>query len=442
MTTTASSDAGAETRLWHPFADMAVVKQREVVLTRGEGVWLWDDQGRRYLDGTASLWLANVGHGRREIADAVHAQMVELEAYSAFGDFASRPAIELARRIAELAPQEGARVFFTTGGGEAIDTAAKLARRYWVAVGRPERVHLIGRTGGYHGTNGYGTSIGGIEPNRASFGPLVPAVSQVEHDSLEALEAEIHRVGPERVAAVFAEPVIGAGGVHPPAEGYLEGVQALCEEHGILFVADEVICGFGRLGHWFGSQRFGLAPDLMTFAKGVTSGYMPLGGVVASGRVAEPFWSQPGTTLRHGATYSAHASCCVAGLVNIDIIEREGLLARSRELEEPLHDAFRQLLDHPLIGAVRGGVGLLAAADLAPEAVAAGITPADVFAAARERGVLVRALGAGVAVSPPLVITREEIELLGRSLRAALDDVLEARGDALAAQGVDGAKAA
>jgi putrescine aminotransferase len=434
MTPIQRSDTSAETRLWHPFSDMAVVRQREFVVTRGEGVWVFDDEGRRYLDGTASLWLANAGHGRREIADAVHAQMLELEGYSAFGDFSNRPAIELAQRIAGLAPIPDARVFFTTGGGEAIDTAAKIARRYWAALGQPERVHLIGRTSGYHGTNGYGTSIGGIEANRAGFGPLHSDTSSVAHDSLAELEQEVLRVGPQRVAAIFAEPVIGAGGVHPPAEGYLEGIQAICEEHGILFVADEVICGFGRVGHWFASERFGLSPDLITFAKGVTSGYLPLGGVIASARVAEPFWSRPGTTLRHGATYSGHASCCAAGLANIDILEREGLLQRSLNLEGVLYEAFSALTGHPLVGAVRGGVGLLAAADLSAEALAAGITPLDVFAAARERGVLVRALGAGVAVSPPLIVTEEEIELLGRTIGEAFDDVLAARGDALAAR--------
>jgi adenosylmethionine-8-amino-7-oxononanoate aminotransferase len=412
-----------ETRLWHPFSDMAVVRQSEFVVTRGEGVWVWDADDTRYLDATASLWYANVGHGRREIVEAVRAQMGQLEAYSAFGDFVTPPARELAARIAELAPVGDARVFLTTGGGEAVDTAAKLARRYWAACGQPERVHLISRTAAYHGTGGYGTSMGGIEANRAAFGPLMSQTSLVAHDSLVELERELLRVGPERVAAVFAEPVIGAGGVHPPAEGYLEGVQALCQEHGVLFVADEVICGFGRLGHWFGSSRWDLQPDMITFAKGVTSGYLPLGGVVVGGRLAEPFWSEPGTVLRHGATYAAHATCCAAALANLELLERDDLLARARELESVLADVLAPLVEHPLVSEVRGGVGLLAAVEIAPEELRGGATGAALTAAARRRGVLVRALGSSIAVSPPLIVEREQIELIGATLHDVLDEV-------------------
>lgn len=425
MTTDRSGAAVADTRLWHPFSDMAAVRSSELLLTRGEGVWVYDDQDRRYLDGTASLWYANVGHGRPEIAAAVQEQFGKLEAYSAFGDFATAPALELAARIAELSPIDDARVFFTTGGGEALDSAAKIARRYWNAKGNPDRVHIIGRTGGYHGTNGYGTSIGGIEANRAGFGPLMPQTSQVQWDSLTALEEEVLRVGPERVAAVFAEPVIGAGGVLPPPEGYLEGVQAICEEHGILFVADEVICAFGRVGDWFASNRFGLQPDMITFAKGVTSGYLPLGGVVAGPRVTEPFWDEPGNMLRHGATYSAHAACCAAGLANIELLAQDDLVRRALELESVLLEALQPFAANPLVREVRGGVGLLAAIEFTGEALAAG-APAAVFAAARERGVIVRALGQGIAVSPPLNITREELGLLADGIGAALDAVASA----------------
>jgi putrescine---pyruvate transaminase len=422
MTTDRSDATVADTRLWHPFSDMAAVRRSEFLLTRGEGVWVYDDQDRRYLDGTASLWYANVGHGRREIADAVQAQFGKLEAYSAFGDFATAPAQELAARIADLSPIDDARVFFTTGGGEALDSAAKIARRYWNAKGSPDRVHIIGRTGGYHGTNGYGTSIGGIEANRAGFGPLMPQTSQVQWDSLTALEQEVLRVGPDKVAAVFAEPVIGAGGVLPPPEGYLQGVQAICEEHGILFVADEVICAFGRLGHWFGSERFGLSPDMITFAKGVTSGYLPLGGVVASPRVAEPFWDEPGNMLRHGATYSAHAACCAAGAANLDLLAEGGLVGRALELESVLLEVLSPFTSNPLVREVRGGVGLLAAVEFTAEALARG-APGAVFAAARERGVIVRALGQGIAVSPPLTITREELDFMAAGIGEALDAV-------------------
>jgi putrescine---pyruvate transaminase len=420
------ADATVETRLWHPFADMALVRGGEFVVTRGEGVWVWDDAGRRYLDGTASLWYANVGHGRREIADAVCEQMLTLEAYSAFGDFANEPARTLAARLAGLAPVDDARVFLTTGGGEAIDTAAKLARRHWSARGMPERMHLIGRACGYHGTNGYGTSLGGIEANQAGFGPLMGGVTLVARDSLVALEQELLRVGPQRVAAVFVEPVMAAGGVHPPAAGYLEGVAALCAEHGVLLVVDEVVCAFGRVGRWFASERWELTPDMIVFAKGVTSGYLPLGGVIASGAVAAPFWDEPGTTLRHGATYSAHATCCAAALANLDVLARDDLVGRGERLEGALLDAVASLADHPLVGGVRGGVGLLAALDIAPEHLRGGATPRAVFAAARRRGVLVRALASGIALSPPLTIEPEQIELLSTTLRDALDEVAAA----------------
>src|SRR5215217_1012914 len=318
------------TAFWHPFADMGAVSRAELVIARGEGVYVYDADGRRFLDGTAALWYANLGYGRREVADAVAAQMAKLEAYSAFGDFSNPPANALAARLSALAPMEDAKVFLASGGGDAIDTAAKIARRHWVLQGQPERVHIVSRTNGYHGTHALGTSIGGIEANTANWGPLVPHTSAVAHDSLPALEQEILRVGPERVAAFFCEPVIGAGGVFPPPEGYIEGVADLCEEHGVLLVIDAVICAFGRLGTWFGIERWPeVRPDMITFAKGVTSGYLPLGGVVASGEVAGPFFAEPGgPMLRHGATYAGHPTCCAAALAVLDIYESEGVIER------------------------------------------------------------------------------------------------------------------
>ena len=419
----------SETRFWHPFADMSAVRSREFVLERGEGVWLFDREGRRYLDASASLWYANVGHGRVEIADAVRAQMVQLEAYSAFGDCANEPALELTQRLAELAPVEDARVFLTTGGGEAIDTAAKLARGYWSLQRQPERVHLLGRQAGYHGTNGFGTSIGGIEANRSGFGPLIAETSTVPYDSLEALEQKIHELGRERVAAFFVEPVIGAGGVYPPPDGYLEGVAAICAETGVLLIVDSVICAFGRLGSWFGVERWAIKPDMITFAKGVTSGYQPVGGVVISGEIAEPFWSEPGRTFRHGATYSAHASCCAAALANLDILERENLVPRGVELERPLVEALAPLTEHPLISELRGGTGLMAALELDPEAIAQGITPNHVAIAMRERGTLARPLARAVAYSPPLTITDEHLSHIGKTTEQALDALLESQGN-------------
>ena len=421
--------ARTDTSLWHPFSDMAAVRGNEFVISRGEGVWLWDEQGNRYLDGSASLWYCNVGHGRVEIADAVAAQMKELESWSIFGDAATPPALELAERLAGLSSLEEAKIFFTSGGGDAIDTAAKLVRLYWQVLGRPERLHIVSRTSAYHGTMAFGTSLGGIEANRVGYGPLVPSTSQVQWDSPDALTDELERVGSERVAAFFVEPVIGAGGVLPPPAGYIESVAEICRDAGVLLVCDSVICGFGRLGTWFGFERFGVTPDLVTFAKGVTSGYLPLGGVVVSGPVAEPFWSEPGrVTVRHGQTYSGHAAVCAAALANIAILEREGLIPRGREFEGELISALAPLADHPLVAEVRGGTGLLVGIALDPDALAADPALAGkADRAIRSQGVILRALGQALAVSPPLTISSDEIQLIHDAARAGLDTLAESR---------------
>jgi putrescine---pyruvate transaminase len=414
------------TSFWHPFADMGAVSQAELVIERGEGVHVFDAEGRRYLDGTASLWYANLGHGRPDVTRAVAAQMERLPAYSTFGDFGNPPANELAARLSALAPMEDAKVFLASGGGDAIDTAAKIARRHWIVAGQPERVHIISRTNGYHGTHAFGTSIGGIEANTANWGPLIPHTSAVQHDSLPALEAEILRVGPHRVAAFFCEPVIGAGGVYPPPEGSIEGVADLCEEHGILFVADSVICAFGRLGTWFGIERWpGVKPDMITFAKGVTSGYLPLGGVIVDGAVAAPFFERPGgPMLRHGATYAGHPTCAAAALAVLDAYESEDLIPRGQQLEEPLREALAPLGAHPAVGEIRAGLGLLGAVQLSDDALAADPgAVAKVAAGAREAGVLVRPLLRGVAVSPPLIVEESHLTELAESIRAGLDRV-------------------
>ena len=363
MTTASTSHA-----LWHPFADMGSVDGDRMVLTRAEGPWVWDDGGRRYLDATAALWYSNLGHGRHEIAEAVEHQLKTLDAYSIFGDFANEPALELADRLAALAPTPGSRVFLGSGGGDMIETAAKIARSHHAHNGEPRRVHLIGRAGGYHGTHGVGTSVGGIAANATGFGPLVRDVSSVPHDDVGALEAEILRIGAERVAAFFCEPVIGAGGVHLPPAGYIEGVAEVCARHGVLFVADCVICGFGRLGTWFGVDRWPVRPDLIAVAKGLSGGTMPIGALIVAPHVAAPFFTgRPGApVLRHGATYAGHPACCAAANVALDIYEREELIERGRTLEEPLAAALAPLADHPLVGDVRAGLGFLAGIDVDP----------------------------------------------------------------------------
>ena len=412
--------AALDTHLWHPFADMASVRRAEFVIERGEDVWIWDREGRRYLDATASLWYANVGHGRREIADAVAKQMARLEAYSTFGDFANEPALELAATLADLAPMP-ARVFLVSGGGDAIDTAAKLARQYWTQVGEPDRTILVSRTAGYHGTHGFGTALAGIPANREGFGPQVETL-QVPHDSIEAVHMEVERVGPQRIAAVFVEPVIGAGGVYPPMPGYLEGLSDLCRQTGALLVADAVICGFGRLGTWFGIERWQVDPAMIVFAKGVTSGYLPLGGVIVSERVAEPFWTTPGgPVLRHGPTYAGHPTGCAAALANLALLGRDQLVQRGRDLEQVLLDALAPLAQKEAVAEVRGGTGMMAAVELRSDVLDASPgAVAKVAGAAREAGVIVRTLGRGVAVSPPLTATPEHFELIAEALDQAL----------------------
>src|SRR3954466_14009499 len=427
--------ASPDTRFWHPFADMHAARTAELTLVSGDGVHVTDEDGRRYLDGTASLWNVNVGHGRTELADAAAAQMRDLATYGAFGAFNNKPARELTDRLAALAPVDDPRIFLTSGGGDSIDTAAKLARRYFAATGQPERVHLISRSQGYHGTHGLGTSLGGIPANRTDVGPLQPHASQVPYDSLDALETEIGWLGPDTVAAVFVEPVIGAGGVYAPPPGHLEGVDALCKRTGVLHVVDAVIAGFGRLGEWFGPERWGLRPDMIVFAKGVTSGYLPLGGVVVSGEIAAPFWDEEGAPwFRHGPTYSGHPTCCAVALANLDLIERDGLLARGLELQDEIAAALGGLRSHALVGEVRSGTGALAAVALAGEALGRDPkAPLRVFGHARERGVLVRPLGDAVALSPPLIATRDDVETAASAIADALDAVASELGVAAAA---------
>ena len=413
------------TNLWHGFADMGAVDGHEFVVARGEGCYVWDEAGRRYLDGTASLWYANVGYGRREIADAVAAQLQTLHAYHTFGEYATRPVLDLADRLAAIAPVAGSKVFLTSGGSDSVDTAAKLARRYFHELGQPGRTVILTRSWAYHGMHAYGTAMAGIEANLVAAGDLVSDIELVEWNSAEDLAETIDRVGAERIAAFFCEPVVGAGGIRFAPEGYLTRARELVRDAGALFVSDEVITGFGRVGEWFGSTRFGLDPDLVTFAKGVTSGYVPLGGVLAAPHIAEPFW-RGGVMWRHGYTYSGHTTACTAALANLAIMEREGLDTRAAQLEGPLADALRPLADHPLVSEVRTGAGLLAAVQLDPEAVAADASlPARAATACREvGGVITRALaGGGLQISPALVIDEAQLAELAAGYQAALDSL-------------------
>lgn len=421
------ADLPAEPVLWNAFANMASLAGHAVTIVGGEGSTVYDDRGRPYLDALASLWYCNVGHGRAELADAAAAQMRRLAAYQTFEPFSNQPAEALARRVAGLAPMPGAKVFFTPGGGsDAVDTAAKLARSYWRALGQDDKQITIARSHAYHGMNAYGTSLGGIPANTEPFVPLVSLVEHVAWDDAPALEKVIETVGARRVAAFFCEPVVGAGGVYPPPEGYLASVREICRRHNVLFVADEVITGFGRTGAWLASERFGLDPDMITTAKGLSSGYAPIGAVIASPRVAEPFW-RPGSTevFRHGYTYSAHPTACAVAAANLDLIEREQLVARVARLEPVLARALAPLAGHELVSEVRAGTGLLAAVEIDEAARTAhpGIGP-RLVAEIRERGVITRLLrGVALQISPPFVITEAEIDRIAEVFTAALDAV-------------------
>ncbi|MFI6866814.1 aspartate aminotransferase family protein [Nocardia sp. NPDC050406] len=395
----------------------AVERDGAFVVARGDGAYIWDEAGNRYLDATAGLWFTNVGHGRREIADAVAAQLGDIAHYSNFGDLASPVLRELAERLAGIAPVPGSKIFFTSGGSDGIDTAAKMARRYWHEQGKPEKNIIVGRQKAYHGMHVAGTALAGIPVNREGYGELMADARTIAWDDPAALTALIAELGADRIAAFFAEPIIGAGGVYLPPEGYLTEVRRICRENDILFAADEVVTGFGRIGgSWFASSRFDLQPDLMTTAKGLTSGYLPMGAVFVAPRVAEPFFAG-GTWFRHGYTYGGHAASAAAAMANLDIIEREHLLDASKNLEALLHEYFSPLASHAKVAEVRSGLGAVAAVQLADPAEALGMVKT-----LRAHGVSTRAAGQGaLQISPSFVITEQQVAEMAAAFGRALD---------------------
>jgi len=388
----------------HPFARPAAAADTYTTIVRGDGAAVWDAEGNRYVDALASLWFCGVGHGRREIADAIAHQVGTLAAFHTFERFTNEPADALATELVGLAPMQDARVFFTSSGSEAVDTAMKLARLAHVRGGHPERTIIVSRTHGYHGTAYGGTSAQGLPLNKEGWGPIVPDVVQVDHADVEDAARVFARDG-DRIAAVIAEPVIGAGGVHPPTPGYLEGLRRLCDDHGALLILDEVICGFGRLGTWWGSERYGIRPDLVTFAKGVTSGYQPLGGVLVGPAVRQPLEADDTYLLRHGFTYSGHPAACAAGLEVVDILRREDLPARAVHIGTRLRAGLDSLVGDGVLAEVRGD-GAVWAAVLHDE------TAVAVRDEMMRRGVIARHLGTSViAFCPPLVISDHDIDL-------------------------------
>jgi adenosylmethionine-8-amino-7-oxononanoate aminotransferase len=425
----------------HPLGDLGapVGTIPRLIFTSGSGSTLTDIDGREYIDGFASLWNVNVGYGRTELADAAAGQMKTLAFSSAYGGFATAPAIELAARLAELAPGELEVTYFASGGAEANDTAYKIARLYWTLRGEPERVNIISRIRDYHGLTYGATSATGLANFWKGFGPLAPGFLHAPSPDpyrfsgegspgvayTKALENVVMKAGAHTVAAVVAEPVQGAGGVIVPPADYFPLLREVCDRHGLLLIADEVITGFGRTGRWFALQHWNVQADLMIFAKGVTSGYLPLSGVMLTRSVHDTLKSAKGP-FAHGFTYSGHPTACAVALRNLQILEDERLVERAAEQGAYLQKRLQELRSHAIVGDVRG-LGLVAGVELVrdretkePFDVSLGAAR-RVWLDALEQGVIVRPLpGDVLAMSPPFVITDEQIDRIVLGLDKAI----------------------
>ncbi len=388
----------------HPFA--APRRSDFLTIAGGEGAELWDADGKRYIDGMASLWYMNIGYGRDEMGSAIAKVASELGAYHTFEKFTCPHTDQLAELIVELSPFDRARVFFGSGGSDAVDTAMKFARIGQREAGHPERTVILSRLHGYHGTHFGGTSAQGLPPNKEGWGALVPDVVNVDGTDLEAMtRAFAEHEG--RIAAVISEPVQGAGGVYPPAEGYLEGLRRLCDDAGAYLILDEVICGFGRLGTWFGAQYFDIRADMITFAKAVTSGYVPLGGVICGPALVDAFEANEGFVLRHGYTYSGHPVATAAGLAALDIQQRENLIGEVPRIGKRLSHGLQAMAADGLVDDVRGA-GAVWAIGLSDRHEAVKVRDS-----ALERGVIVRPVpGNSLSMCPPLVISDQQIDTI------------------------------
>ncbi len=431
----------------HPFSNnkQVVAQGGGQVYVRAEGVYIWDVDNKRYLDAMAGLWCVNVGYGRDEIVEAANRQMRELPYYSGFFGSATPPAVELAGKLAEITGHRFSRVLFANSGSEANDTMAWIARRYWDLKGKPEKKWLIARNNAYHGSTMMAASLGAYGLMHAQGGLPLPGVAHVRQpywfgdggdmDQAEfgrlcakAVEDKILELGPDKVAAFIGEPIQGAGGVIVPPETYWPEVERICRKHDVLLIADEVICGFGRTGRWFGHEALGFSPDAATIAKGLSSGYLPISGVMLSPRIADVLVESG--DWHHGFTYSGHPVAAAVALKNLEIMEREGLVEKVASDTGPyLQQRLRSLLDHPLVGEVRG-VGLLGAIELVEDKKSrkrwdpvgrAGSVCRDHCLA---NGLMMRACLDIMVMSPPLVISRGQIDELVGSVRTALDATL------------------
>jgi len=435
----------------HPFTDhKALHEKRSRIITRAEGVYVFDADGNKILDGMSGLWCVNAGYGQQSLIDAATRQLKELPYYNNFFQCAHPPSIELAALLQEVSPPQINRVFFAGSGSESNDTVVRMVRTYWDLMGQPQRHTIISRRNAYHGSTVAAASLGGMKPMHRQSGLPIPGIEHIDQPywfgsdrslspdefglrTARALEEKINEIGVDKVAAFIGEPVQGAGGVIIPPDSYWPEIQRICDEYGILLISDEVITGFGRLGQWFGADYYGTRPDLMSFAKGVTSGYLPLGGVLVGDRVADVMIDKGGEFF-HGYTYSGHPVACAVAIANIRLIQEQGLVERVRNDIGPyLQQRWRKLGEHRLVGETRM-VGLMGALELVaskdtlerfPEKRGAGIVCRDIFV---ENGLVLRAVGDTMVCAPPLVLTHEEAdELIDKTWRC-LDLTAQALG--------------
>lgn len=427
----------------HPFTDhKALMEKGTRIITRADGVYLWDSEGNKILDGMAGLWCVNVGYGRQELVDAATDQMQELPYYNNFFQTTHPPAIELSKALVDISPSQFNHVFFTNSGSEANDTVVRMVRHFWALEGKPEKTVIISRENAYHGSTVAGSSLGGMKGMHAQGGIL----HDIEHiaqpywyrngsemdpeefglKTAQALEIRIKEIGEDRVAAFIAEPVQGAGGVIIPPVSYWPEIQRICKKYGILLIADEVICGFGRLGEWFGSEYFDIEADLMPIAKGLSSGYLPIGGLMVGDRVTETVINKGGD-FNHGFTYSGHPAACAVALENIRILKDEKIIEKAKnELSPYLQKKWLALGDHPMVGEARG-VGMVGALELVKDKNTKTSYPSDqnVGTICRDfcfnNGLIMRAVGDAMIICPPLVISHSEINELIEKAKLCLD---------------------
>ena len=437
----------------HPFTDHAGLASRGArVITHADNIYVWDSEGAKILDAMSGLWCVNAGYGRKELADAAYQQMMTLPFYNSFFNTTNVPAVQLATKLASLAPTVGGRsfqhVFFSSSGSESNDTNVRMVRRYWDLLGQPQRKVIISRNNAYHGSTMAGASLGGMSGMHAQGDLPIPNITHIEQPhhwenglpgeskadfgrrAAGWLEAKILEVGAHKVAAFIAEPVQGAGGVIIPPETYWPEIQRIVDQYGILLISDEVICAFGRLGHWFAYEKFGYRPDLVTFAKGVTSGYIPLGGVMVGDRVAKVL-IEKGGEFNHGYTYSGHPVACAVALANLELMEREGLVDRVKNDTGPyLAQRFAELKDHPLVGDAET-CGFVAGLVLVKNKTTRQMFDADLGVGmicrghCFKNGLIMRAVGDRMIIAPPLVMTRAQIDDMMALIRQCLDATLD-----------------